>query len=196
MNLSVESVEEAKLKRTQDSTGNVSDKTFKTGAVVNDKWVILEFIGRGGMDEVYRAHQLNLKRDIAIKVISQEYVRSLDGDTGEIAGSVDRFRREVEVMAQVRHPNVLQIFDHDTISVEKDGGEVSLEYIAMEYIPGGTLRTGNLPAVFPDLLKAWVSGHVQCRIKAHLLPRFLMVAPHPSLPRTSWPSRMPSVFAV
>ncbi|MCK8604209.1 bifunctional serine/threonine-protein kinase/formylglycine-generating enzyme family protein [Desulfoferrobacter suflitae] len=164
MNLPLESVEDTKLKGTSDTMGNASDKTFKIGAVVNDKWVILEFIGRGGMGEVYRAHQLNLKRDIAIKVISQEYVRSLDGDTGEIAGSVDRFRREVEVMAQVRHPNVLQIFDHDTISVEQAGEEVLVEYIAMEYIPGGTLRSTMSDEGFDpeeDRMKEWLSRYFQ-----------------------------------
>jgi serine/threonine-protein kinase len=35
---------------------------LETGTVLNDKWVILELIGKGGMGEVYQAHQLNLKR--------------------------------------------------------------------------------------------------------------------------------------
>lgn len=55
---------------------NSSKNIFKAGFVLNDKWVIIEFIGKGAMGEVYRAHQLNFKREVAIKVISQEMLKS------------------------------------------------------------------------------------------------------------------------
>ena len=54
------------------------NNTLKVGDVLNQKWVILEFIDKGGMGEVYRAHQTNLNRDVAIKVISREWLDSLD----------------------------------------------------------------------------------------------------------------------
>lgn len=63
------------------------------GAVLNDNWVILERIGRGGMGEVYRAHQLNLKRDVAIRIVSQKFIEKLDGDDREIETARSRFRR-------------------------------------------------------------------------------------------------------
>ncbi len=126
-------------------------KVFETGTVLNEKWVILDFIGKGGMGEVYRAHQLNLNRDVAIKVISRDLVKSLEGDTEAMTLSLDRFRREVQVMAQVRHPNVLQIFDHGSISIGGSEQSDVLEYIAMEYIPGGTLRsTMSEEGFFPE----------------------------------------------
>ena len=45
------------------------------GNVFNHKWVILELIGKGAMGEIYLAHQLNLKRDVAIKVVSEELIK-------------------------------------------------------------------------------------------------------------------------
>ncbi|HOV84838.1 MAG TPA: serine/threonine-protein kinase, partial [Syntrophobacteraceae bacterium] len=118
-----------------------SNSTFETGTVIEKKWVILSFIGKGGMGEVYRAHQLNLDRDVAIKVISQGWLREIGDNAYEAETCLDRFRREVKVMAQVRHPNVLQIYDHGSVSIKKGERDVAVEYLAMEYIPGGTLRS-------------------------------------------------------
>lgn len=133
--------------------------TFEVGYVLNKKWVILGFIGKGGMGEVYRAHQSNLNRDVAIKVVSREWLDSIDEGDEEAETLVQRFRREVQAMAQIRHPNVLQVFDHDAITVKKCDQDTSIEYIAMEYIPGGSLRdTMSEEGFYPeeDLFKAWV----------------------------------------
>ncbi len=116
------------------------DIILEIGMVLNNKWAILEFIGKGGMGEVYRAHQLNLKRDVAIKVISRECLESFDGEAEEIEGAIERFRQEVQTMAQVRHKNILQIHDYGSASVRKNDEEVVVEYIIMEFIPGATLR--------------------------------------------------------
>jgi len=119
---------------------NHATNILKTGHVLNDKWVIIELIGKGAMGEVYRAHQLNLKRDVAIKIISQAMLQSFEDDPEEIETAFQRFRREVQAMAQVSHPNVLQIFDYGSDVIIKDGQEVPVEYIVMEFIPGATLR--------------------------------------------------------
>lgn len=113
---------------------------LNTGTVLNDKWLIMEFIAKGGMGEVYRAHQLNLKRDVAIKVISRELLESIDDDSEEIAITFERFSSEVRAMAQIRHANVLQIYDFGSASIQEDEEE-RVEYIAMEYVPGATLRS-------------------------------------------------------
>jgi len=141
---------------------NSSANIFKTGYVLNDKWVIIEFIDKGAMGEVYRAHQLNLKRDVAIKVISQEMLQSFEDDSEELETAVQRFRREVEAMARVRHPNVLQIFDYGSEVITKKEKDVSVEYIVMEYIPGGALRfTMSEEGFYPedDLTATWIEDY-------------------------------------
>jgi serine/threonine-protein kinase len=136
---------------------------LESGTVLDGKWAILEFIGKGGMGEVYRAHQLNLRRDVAIKVVSQEWLESLDGDEEEIGTAIERFRREVQTMAQIRHPNVVQIYDYGSATIQKEDKEVVVEYIAMEYIPGATLRftmmeEGFLPE--ENAIKSWIRDYL------------------------------------
>ena len=135
---------------------------FKTGFILNEKWVIIELIGKGAMGEVYRAHQLNLKRDVAIKVISIEMLKSFEEDPIEIENAYQRFRREVQAMARIRHPNVLQIYDYGFETVLKDGKGFAIEYIVMEFIPGATLRyTMAEEGFYPEenLLQDWLAGY-------------------------------------
>ncbi len=141
---------------------DTQDVTFPTGTVLNGKWVILELLGKGGMGEVYHAHQLNLKRDVAIKVISQHFLKELQDNEYEAESCLERFRREVQVMAQVRHPNVVQIFDYGSAPVKKNRDEIQVEYIVLEYIPGATLRTSmSEEGFFPDedRTRGWLSGY-------------------------------------
>jgi len=141
---------------------NQTKSIFQIGYVLNDKWVIIEFVGKGAMGEVYRAHQLNLKRDVAIKVISLEMLASLEDDPKEIETAIQRFRREVQAMARVRHHNVLQIFDYGSETIHKDDRDVAVEYIAMEYIPGATLRfTMPEEGFYPeqDLISVWLADY-------------------------------------
>jgi serine/threonine-protein kinase len=135
---------------------------FEPGSVLNDKWVILELIGKGAMGEIYLAHQLNLKRDVAIKVVSEELLKDLEDDPDEIETAFQRFKREVHAMARVRHANVLQIFDYGSASIERETGDCPVEFIAMEYIPGETLRfTMSGEGFYPeqDLTRHWLEEY-------------------------------------
>ena len=81
---------------------------------------------------------------------------------------LERFSREIQVMAQVRHQNVLQIFDCGEISFEKGGETVSINFITMELIPGGTLRStmsddGFLPD--DDRMMEWISTYFMPLLK-------------------------------
>src|SRR3989442_3585717 len=86
---------------------------------------ILEPLGAGGMGEVYRAHDLHLDRDVAVKLLLR----------GSLADPVsrERFRREAHVLSRLSHPGVATIFDFDT----QDG----VDFLVMEYVPGGTLES-------------------------------------------------------
>ena len=64
---------------------------------------ITALLGKGGMGEVYRARDLKLKREVAIKILPDEFSRDTD--------RVSRFQREAEVLASLNHPNIAAIYD-------------------------------------------------------------------------------------
>jgi serine/threonine-protein kinase len=85
---------------------------------------VLERLGAGGMGEVYRAHDLHLDRDVAVKVLQP-------GSLADPAAR-ERFRREAHVLSRLSHPGVATVFDFDT-----QGG---VDFLVMEFVPGGTLE--------------------------------------------------------
>jgi tRNA A-37 threonylcarbamoyl transferase component Bud32 len=89
------------------------------------EYTALELIARGGMGEIYKARHPTLNRTLAIKVLSA-YLKD-DPDFNK------RFEREAEMITQLRHPNIITIYDYG----EQDG----LPYIVMEYLTGETLST-------------------------------------------------------
>jgi serine/threonine-protein kinase len=75
---------------------------------------------------------------------------------------MERFRREVQVMAQTRHPNVLQIIDYGSLSIQRGEGEVPIEYLVMEYVPGSSLRdTMSDEGFYPeeDRMEEWLDKY-------------------------------------
>lgn len=135
---------------------------LKPGDVLDGRWEILRHIATGGKGEVYLARQSALDRDVAVKVVSQELIDAYEGDQEEIAGEMERFRREVLAMAKMRHPNVLQVHDFERGELERDGGGISFEYIVMEYIPGDDLKStipdGGL-AGDDQALRSWIRDY-------------------------------------
>ena len=122
---------------------NHNNHTLQPGTVIEDKWIILEFLGKGGMGEVYRAHQLNLKRDVAFKIISREWLDSVLENKEELEIGLQRFQNEVLSMAQIRHPNLLQIYDYGSFSISKEPVASKFEYLVMEYIHCQSLSRSN-----------------------------------------------------
>ena len=92
--------------------------------IVDDRYRILTRIGAGGMAEVFCAHDESLGRKVALKLLHRRFA-----DDAEF---VERFRREASAAAGLQHPNVVGIYDR--------GRWDGTYYIAMEYLPGRTLK--------------------------------------------------------
>jgi eukaryotic-like serine/threonine-protein kinase len=97
---------------------------------------ISSLIGKGGMGEVYGAKDTKLKRDVAIKILPEEFSR----DTDRVA----RFQREAEVLASLNHPNIAAI--HDLQQSDQT------RLLVLEFVEGDTLadilkKRGALPIV-------------------------------------------------
>src|SRR2546428_13584060 len=99
---------------------------------------ITSLIGKGGMGEVYRARDTKLKRDVAIKILPDEFSRDAD--------RVSRFQREAEVLASLNHPNIAAIYDVQ----EAEGSR----FLILELVEGETLaeRIGRGPLPIEEAL--------------------------------------------
>src|SRR5262249_5388971 len=84
---------------------------------------IIAFLGKGGMGGGYPARDTKLKRDVAIKILPDEFSRDAD--------RVSRFQREAEVLASLNHPNIAAIYDLQ----EANGSR----YLVLELVEGETL---------------------------------------------------------
>ncbi|MEF9918670.1 MAG: Stk1 family PASTA domain-containing Ser/Thr kinase [Eubacterium sp.] len=92
--------------------------------VLNNRYEIIELIGRGGMAYVYKAKDLKLNRYVAVKVLREEYT--------ENEQFIKKFDRESQAAAGLSHPNIVSVYD---VGVEGD-----IYYIIMEYVDGITLK--------------------------------------------------------
>ncbi len=102
---------------------------------------LLARIGAGGMGEVYLARDLELDRQVAVKLVRPEV------DSPEATA---RIFREAQMMARVTHPNVVRIYDVGRVDTRI--------YITMEYVPGTTLRAwlGQAPRTWRDIVDHYV----------------------------------------
>jgi eukaryotic-like serine/threonine-protein kinase len=89
------------------------------------RYVVSHLLGAGGMGEVYRAHDVELDRDVALKILPQ----TSDGADADL---IRRFLQEAKATIALSHPNVAHVYDV--------GDENGLRFMAMEYVEGETLR--------------------------------------------------------
>ncbi len=133
--------------------------------LLNNRYELLERIGDGGMAEVYRAHDTQLDRFVAIKILHPQFTND--------ESFIERFRREAKGAARLSHPNIVNIYDV--------GASDGKYYIVMEYIKGETLkdkinREAPLPInttlqIVKEIAEALENAHannlVHCDIKPH-----------------------------
>src|SRR5215813_4424090 len=131
---------------------------------------IISLLGKGGMGEVYRARDLKLKREVAIKILPDEFSRDTD--------RVSRFQREAEVLASLNHPNIAAIYDLQ----EADGSR----FLVLELVEGETLADriarGPIPIeealpIAKSICEALEAAHEQGVVHRDLKPANVKITP-------------------
>ncbi len=131
---------------------------------------IVEKIGKGGMGEVYRAKDQKLGRDVAIKVLPEEFARDAD--------RVARFQREAKLLASLNHANIAAIH-----GLEESGGT---QFLVLELVEGETLadqiKRGPIPVeaalkLALQIAEALEAAHDKGVIHRDLKPANIKVTP-------------------
>jgi serine/threonine protein kinase len=151
----------------------VTDSGFerRLRRALGDDYELLEEIGAGGFGRVYRARDLALERDVAIKVLHP----ALTADPGVL----ERFRREAQLAARLRHPNIVSIYDIM--------GRAGLTWYTMEYVPGsslaqviqrhGTFSVDQTERLLNEALSALEHAHTLGLIHRDLKPENMLIEP-------------------
>jgi len=138
---------------------------------LGDDYELLAELGVGGFGRVYRVRDLHLEREVALKVLHPDLTTD--------PTVVERFRREAQLAAGVRHPNIVNIYD-----ISGRGG---LLWYTMELVLGSSLavlvsREGPLPAprvheILDDALQALAYAHADGLVHRDIKPENLLVDP-------------------
>ena len=138
---------------------------------LGDDYELLDEIGSGGFGRVYRVRDLGLEREVAIKVLHP----SLTADPGV----TERFRREAQLAASLRHPNIVGIYDIR--------GRAGLQWYTMELVPGsnlaqlvqtqGPLAVEQTSRLLDQALAALEHAHAQGLVHRDLKPENMLIEP-------------------
>lgn len=142
------------------------------------KYRVLDRLGRGGMAQVYRAYHPQLDRFVALKVLRADL---LDDEA-----FLERFRREAQAVAALRHPHIVQVFDFD---VQDDIDDIGVTFMVMELLEGDTLKArlndyrlrneamplGEVVRLLLDILDGLAYAHSEGMIHRDLKPANIML---------------------
>src|SRR5215471_18131026 len=131
---------------------------------------ITALVGKGGMGEIYRGRDAKLKREVAIKILPEEFARDAD--------RVSRFQREAEVLASLNHPNIAAIYDLQ----EAEGSR----FLILELVEGETLadriQRGPIPVnealnIGKSICEALEAAHEKGIVHRDLKPANVKITP-------------------
>jgi len=143
---------------------------FARGSVVFEKFKVVDVLGSGGMGTVYKVEQLDLRRELALKVLNTRYTEG---------NAVLRFQNEAKAVSKFTHANIARIFD---FGIAKD----SQPYMVMELINGVTLQKllarepmaiGTVLYIFMDVADALEHAHQKGIIHRDIKPSNIMLEP-------------------
>ena len=142
-----------------------------TGQLVSDRYELVEEIGRGGFGVVYKAVQVGLDEEVALKLLLPHVLDNED--------IVSRFQREVAVAKSLRHPNAIRILDVNTT-------DKGIPYYVMEYVRGrpldnvlrdeGRISPARTQRIMLQMLKSLGEAHSKGVVHRDLKPGNLMVS--------------------
>lgn len=149
--------------------------------VIRERYQLAAWLGESSRGIVYKAHDLMLDRDVAVKFLSPKYFSSTD--------AAARFLREARLVARLSHPNIMSIFD-----VGEDHG---WQYLVFEYIPGSDLHmlmskraeswtTTDVLPILKASLEALAYAHEQGVIHRDINPENIMLTPQGQLKLTDF----------
>ncbi|MBL8685193.1 MAG: serine/threonine protein kinase [Myxococcales bacterium] len=153
-----------------------ASKTYVPGRVLNGRYRVLELLGEGGMGVVYRAEQLPLGREVALKVLRMR--------GGGDASFRQRFFLEASLTSQINHRNLVTVYDYGRI---EDGDGDEAYFLALELLRGVTLHdrielrgaidASEAVAIAQGILRGLRVVHRQGIIHRDLKPANVMLVP-------------------
>ena len=141
---------------------------FEAGQDISPRYRVLRALGEGGMGEVYLAHDRELNREVALKIIRT--------DLADNPAILERFKREIQLSSNITHKNVLRVYDLG----ESDG----VKFLTMQFIEGQDLATmmrierlsiRTVIDIFRQMCEGLAAAHEQGVIHRDLKPQNIMI---------------------